>query len=65
MIELKQGQVIQTRSGTNYIIKSVLHSYGGVIAVTEDGYEVFIYFKDFKIIFDAGEGGADELCGAN
>ena len=65
MIELKENQIIQTRSGTNYILKYVLPREGGVLAVAEDGYEFFIYFKDFKVIFDAGEGGADELCRAN
>ena len=61
MIELKESQIIQTENGTNYILKHVLQREGGVIAVTEDNYEFFIKFKDFKVVVDVG-GGTDELC---
>ena len=67
MIELKKDQIIQTRSGTNYILKDVLQKYGGVIAVNEENYECFIYFNAFKVVLDADakEGDIDELCRAN
>ena len=52
MIELRENQIIQTKDGTNYILKHILTRVGGVLAVNENKYEFFVKFSEFKVILD-------------